>query len=126
MRTERPPLLWDLAVDDDEGFFRLLGEAIAHGLTRGNELDELTLKADNIVVEHDDGTTHPGDYVGITVIGPVGEWAPEQRWPVETGTEFANADLHRAATELDLTFGYTRAHADGGGSITLFFPASRS
>jgi hypothetical protein len=125
LRTERPPVLWDLTVADDEVFYRLLGEVIAHGLGRGNELGELTLKADNIVVEPDDGLTEPGDYIGITVIGPSGDWHPEQKWPVDAGTTFVNADLHRAATEAHLIFGYTRAHPDGGGSITLFLPAVR-
>lgn len=126
MRTERPPRLWDLSVDDDEAFFRLLGETIAHGLTRGNELADLTLKADNIIVEHDDGLTEPGDYIGITVIGPAGDWYPEQRWPVDIGSTFVNDDLHGAATEAQLTFGYTRAYPEGGGSVTLFVAASRS
>lgn len=125
MRTERPPVLWDLSVDDEEVFYRLLGEVIAHGLALGNELGELTLKADNIVVEPDDGLTEPGDYIGITVLGPAGDWSPEQKWPVEDGATFINADLHGAAEEADLTFGYTRAMPEGGGSVTLFVPAVR-
>ncbi len=126
MRTERPPRLWNLSVGEDEVFFRLLGETIAHGLTRGNELADLTLKADNIVVEHDDGLTEPGDYIGITVLGPNGDWHPEQRWPVDADTNFVNADLHDTAAQARLTFGYARAYPEGGGSITLFFAASRS
>jgi hypothetical protein len=122
MRIERPSRLWKLSADD-ETFFRLLGEAIAHGLSRGNELGELTLKADNIVVETDDLTV-PGDYVGITVVGPAGDWFPEQRWPVDPATTFVNSDLHLAARGADLIFGYTRAYPDGGGSVTLYFPAT--
>jgi hypothetical protein len=125
MRTERPPVLWDLSVDDEEIFYRLLGEAIAHGLGRGNELGGLTLKADNIVVEHDDGLTEPGDYIGITILGPIGDWSPEQAWPVDAGATFVNTDLHGAAAEAHLTFGYTRASPEGGGSITLFLPGVR-
>jgi hypothetical protein len=49
MRLERPPLLWSLSADD-EAFFRLLGETISHGLTRGNEVGDLTLNASNTVV----------------------------------------------------------------------------
>jgi hypothetical protein len=126
MRTERPPLLWNLSVDDEEALFRLLGETIAHGLGRGNELGELTLKADNIVVEHEDGVTEPGDYIGITVIGPAGDWYPEQTWPVDEDTTFVNPDLHRAATGAGLTFGYTRGYPEGGGSVTLFFTGRRT
>ena len=101
MRIERPPLLWNLSVDP-EPFFRLLGEMISYGLTRGNELGELTLKADNITVGLD-GPPHPGDYVGITILG-TGGWAPEQTWPLDTGSEdsFVTPDLHEAAIGADL------------------------
>jgi hypothetical protein len=122
MRLERPPLLWNLAADD-EAFFRLLGETIAHGLARGNELGELTLKADNLVFEDDD-LTDPGDYVGISVIGPRGDWYPEQRWPIHGEATSASPDLHTAAIAADLIFGYTRAHSGGGGSVTLLFPVA--
>ena len=125
MHIERPPLLWDLSADP-EGFFRLLGEMISRGLTRGNQLGELTLKADNMTIDPD-GPTDPGDYVGITVLG-TGDWLPEQTWPLDLGSEgsFVTLDLHEAAAAVELIFGYTRVLKGDSGSITVFFPASRA
>ena len=122
MRVERPPLLWDLSAEP-EAFFRLLGEMISRGLTRGNELGGLTLKADNITIGPD-GPADPGDYVGITVFG-AGDWSPEQIWPLDPATEepFVTPDLHDAAAAADLIFGYTRGLGADSGSITVFFPA---
>ena len=122
MQIERPPLLWNLSVDAD-AFFRLLGEMISRGLTRGNELGELTLKADNIAVGPD-GPADPGDYVGITVLG-AGDWSPEQIWPLDPAAEepFVTPDLHEAAAAVDLVFGYSRVLNADSGSITVYFPA---
>ena len=124
MQIERPPLLWNVSADP-EAFFGLLGEMICRGLTRGNELGELTLKADNIVVGPD-GPADPENYVGITVLGS-GDWSPEQTWPLDPATDeaFVTPDLHEAAAAVDLVFGYTRVLGDDSGSITVFLPPSR-
>lgn len=125
MQIERPPLLWDLSAEP-EAFFRLFGEMISRGLTRGSELGELTLKADNIVIGPD-GPADPGEYVGITVLG-AGDWSPEQIFPLDSTTDesFVTPDLHEAAAAVDLIYGYTRVlSADyDKGSITVLFPAS--
>jgi len=42
IRTEAPPEPWQPDADD-ETFFGLLGEMIVLGLSRGNELGDLTL-----------------------------------------------------------------------------------
>lgn len=124
MRIERPPLLWNLSVDP-EPFFRLLGEMISRGLTRGNELDQLTLNANNVTIDHDEGPAAPGNYVALTVVGD-GDWSPEQTWPPAEGDHgpFVSPDLHAAAAEADPPLIYTRVFGSDSGSITALFPAS--
>ena len=53
VKVERPPALWQ-ADTEAEPFLALLGELIASGLGRGNELADLTLNVANVVVEPDD------------------------------------------------------------------------
>ena len=70
VKVERPPALWQ--ADTEVGpFLALLGELIALGLGRGNELDGLTLNVANVVVEPDDeeGSVPEGEFVAITVRG---------------------------------------------------------
>jgi len=68
LKVERPPTLWE-ADTETKPFLALLGELIALGLGRGNELAELTLNVANVVVEPDDedGSIPEGEYVAITV-----------------------------------------------------------
>ncbi len=49
LRTEAPPEPWQM--DADETFFPLLGEMIAAGLARGNELGDITLSFANVRVK---------------------------------------------------------------------------
>ena len=77
MKVERPPLLWSPDTED-EPFLRMLGEMIALGLGRGNELEDLTLNVSNVVVEPDEDDDEvewipEGEYVAITVRG-AGAW----------------------------------------------------
>lgn len=98
---------------------------IARGLTRGNELADLTLNANNVTIDHDDGPAAQGDYVALTIRGD-GDWSPEQRWPLaeDDAGPFVSTDLHAAAAAADPQLAYTRVlGVHGGGSITVFFPA---
>jgi hypothetical protein len=72
VKVERPPTLWE-ADTETEPFLALLGELIALGLGRGNELADLTLNVANVVVEPDDedGSIPEGEFVAITVRGAV-------------------------------------------------------
>ena len=74
VKVERPPALWE-ADTEVEPFLALLGELIALGLGRGNELAGLTLNVANVVVEPDDedGSIPEGEFVAITVRGG-GSW----------------------------------------------------
>ena len=74
VKVERPPALWE-ADTETEPFLALLGELIALGLGRGNELAGLTLNVANVVVEPDDedGSIPEGEFVAITVRGG-GSW----------------------------------------------------
>ena len=51
MRTEAPPETWQPEADD-ESFFRVLGEIIAAGLARRNELADLTPNNKGVEVVH--------------------------------------------------------------------------
>ncbi|HET7928509.1 MAG TPA: hypothetical protein VFM40_03065 [Actinomycetota bacterium] len=77
MKVERPPTLWE-AETEVEPFLALLGQMIALGLGRGNELEDLTLSVSNVVVEPDGDDEEAewipaGEYVAITVRG-AGAW----------------------------------------------------
>jgi len=77
LKVERPPMLWE-AETEAEPFLALLGQMIALGLGRGNELGDLTLNVSNVVVgpdeDDEDAEWIPGgEYVAITVRG-AGAW----------------------------------------------------
>jgi hypothetical protein len=67
MQVERPLLLWEIEAEE-EPFVRLVGEMIAVGLGRRNDLADLVLSAANVTVPPEAaGDRLPaGDYVGIT------------------------------------------------------------
>ena len=56
MKVERPPQLWSPDTED-EPFLRMLGEMIALGLGRGNELEDGILNVSNVVVEPEGSVT---------------------------------------------------------------------
>jgi hypothetical protein len=120
MHVESPPMIWEADVEDVR-FVPLLGEMIVVGLTRGNKLEELTLRAANVVVEADAAGAIPhGEFIAISVSGR-GDWAPEWRWrPGDRlpGGPYANFD--KLATG-GAAFAYGRVE-DAGGSVTVFLP----
>lgn len=120
MQVERPPELWEVD-GEDEPFVRLLGEMIAVGLGRGNELSELALNVANVVVEPDaaDDPLPAGDYVAVTVRGR-GDWRPEERW--SAGSPRAKGLIRcidQAAREARVRFAYIRGSGEAG-SLTVF------
>ena len=123
MRTEAPPEPWQPDADD-ETFFGLLGEMIVLGLTRGSELDDLTLSFANVTVEPSAADPMPaGDHVAVTIRGG-GDWTPERTWQAEQPRSlhpFVTPDLEAAATRAGAVFGYVRQTAPDEGSITAFF-----
>lgn len=123
MRTEAPPETWQPEADD-ESFFRLLGEIIAAGLARGNELADLTLSFSNMVVEDSAAGSMPvGEHVAMTVRG-AGDWSPEGTWARGRGASpspFVSSDLEAAVEASDAVFGYTRQTGPTDGSITVLF-----
>jgi hypothetical protein len=124
MRVERPPVLWQVDVDD-EPFIRMLGEMIVVGLLHHDVLAELTLNASNVVVGDDgpDGVT-PGDYVAITVRGP-GAWKRDQTWTPSSSEPLWSADLDAAVRAASVSFACLRRPSPDEGSITVFIPRSR-
>jgi hypothetical protein len=124
LRVERPPELWTTSVDL-EPFIRLLGEMIAAALARnGNKLEEITLNVSNVVVEPEAAEPAPeGGYVAVTIRSR-GDWGPETRWSPGEATRMINPDLTVALTTANASYAYTRALADGEGSITVFFAAA--
>jgi hypothetical protein len=123
MRTEAPPETWQPEADD-ESFFRVLGEIIAAGLARGNELADLTLSFSNMVVEDSAAGSMPvGEHVAMTVRG-AGDWSPEGTWARGRGASpspFVSSELEAAVEASDAVFGYTRQTGPTGGSITVLF-----
>jgi hypothetical protein len=121
MHVERPPELWQAAVEDVR-LVPLLGEMIAFGLSRGNVLRALTLNAANVVVEEDCDDLAPcGEYVALSVMGK-GDWRPEWTWRSEASLPGdAHTDLGRALVGSGAAFAYAR-HIGDGGSITAFLP----
>jgi hypothetical protein len=112
MRTERPLELWE-ADTRDELFLPMLGEMIALGLGRGNELEDLTLNVSNMTVEPDDepdeaGAWVPeGHYVAVTVRG-AGRWQ-DDLWRAGQGpTKGLLSDVGPAADTAGAVFAYTR------------------
>ena len=125
MRTERPPELWE-ADTRDELFLPMLGEMIAMGLGRGNELADLTLNVSNTTVEPEDDPDQEGewipegDYVAVTVKGP-GMWADDM-WRAGQGpTKGLLYDVGPAAETAGAVFAYTR-DLGAEGSVTVFLP----
>lgn len=122
MRTEAPPEPWTPDADD-ETFFGLLGEMIALGIGRGNDLAELTLSFSNLVVDADADPIPAGEHVAVTVHGR-GDWTPERTWSPSVGatpSPFVSPDLESAAARAGAAFGYTRQVGADEGSITLLF-----
>ena len=121
MRVERPPELGEVDTDD-EPFLRMLGEMIAAGLGRGNELAELTLNVSNVTVEPDDedGSIPQGDYVAVTVRG-AGTWE-DDLWRTGQGrTRGLLSNIGPAADAAGAVHAYAR-DLGGGGSVTAFLP----
>jgi hypothetical protein len=121
VKVERPPTLWE-ADTEIEPFIALLGQLIALGLGRGNELAELSLNVANVVVEPDDeeGSIPQGEFVAITVRGG-GSWDDETWRP---GSEPATETLREvgpAAEAAGVVYGYSR-NLGGEGSVTVFLP----
>ena len=125
MRVERPPTLWEVAVDD-EPFIRMLGEMIVVGLLHHDVLAELTLNVANVTVDDDgpDGVG-VGDYVAISVSGP-GEWERDARWTPASTEPFWSPDLDAAIRAASGSFAYRRRLGEDEGSITVFIPRSAS
>jgi hypothetical protein len=122
LEVQRPPELWQVAVDD-RALIRLLGEMIAATLARGNPLHEVVLNVANVTVVEDDAGAvqlpRPGDYVAMTV-GGKGESGPPVRWSPDADTLLVSDDLDGAARAAAVPFAYTQNRA-GEGTITVFF-----
>lgn len=124
VRVERPPLLWSPDTED-EPFLRMLGEMIALGLGRGNELEDLTLNVSNVVVEPDEDDEEldwlqDGEYVAITVRG-AGAW-DDDTWRTGQGpTTGLLCDVGPAADVAGAVYAYTRDLAPEG-SVTALLP----
>jgi hypothetical protein len=120
MRVERPPLLWELDAQD-EPLLRMLGEMIATGLGRGNELGELTLNVSNVTVEPGDEEWIPaGDYVALTVRG-AGSWGDDVWHAGDGPTKGILCNVAPAADAAGAAYAYARDLGEEG-SITVFLP----
>jgi hypothetical protein len=124
LRTEAPPEPWEPDADE-ETFFRLLGEMIVAGLSRGNELGDVTLSFANVSVEPAAADPMPaGDHVAMTIRAS-GDWTPERTWDRRRGASpapFFTNDLEAAISASDSVFGYVRQTDPDEGSITVLFP----
>jgi hypothetical protein len=125
MKVERPPLMWSPDIDD-EPFLRMLGEMIALGLGRGNELADLTLNVSNVTVGLEDepdeeGAWIPeGDYVAVTVRGP-GTW-DDDTWRAGQGpTKGLVCNVGPAADTAGAVYAYVRNLVPEG-SVTALLP----
>jgi hypothetical protein len=124
LKVERPPTLWE-AETEVEPFLALLGEMIALGLGRGNELAELTLNVSNVVVEPDEDDWEvdripDGEYVAITVRG-AGAW-DDETWRAGQGpTTGLLSNVGPAADAAGAVYAYTRDLVVEG-SVTVFLP----
>ena len=124
MQTERPPVMWE-ADTDDERFIPMLGEMIAVGLRRGNELAQLTLAVSNVTVEEEDDAEEtpwlePGDYVAVTVKGP-GRWSDDVWRSSEGPTRGLLANVAPRADDAGAVYAYAR-DLGGEGAVTVFLP----
>ena len=124
MKVERPPTLWE-AETEVEPFLALLGEMIALGLGRGNELGDLTLNVSNVVAEPDEDDEEvdripDGEYVAITVRG-AGAW-DDDTWRAGQGpTTGPLSTVGPAADAAGAVYAYTRDLV-AEGSVTVFLP----
>ena len=123
LRVERPPLLWEADIDD-QALVRVLGEMIVAALTRGTDLADVVLRANNVTVEPDPDeelvVPAPGDYIALSILG-AGSWGPEIHWrPAQAPAPvLVSATLDAAARAAGIPYAYTRSGADGG-SVTIF------
>jgi hypothetical protein len=124
LKVERPPTVWE-AETEVEPFLALLGQMIALGLGRGNELGDLTLNVSNVVVapDQDDGEVERipgGEYVAITVRG-AGAWN-DDTWRAGQGPPTGPLrDVRTAAAAAGAVYAYSRDLAPGG-SVTALLP----
>jgi hypothetical protein len=122
LKVERPPLLWE-AETEVEPFLALLGQMIALGLGRGNELEDLTLNVSNVVVEPDEDDEElewipGGEYVAITVRG-AGAW-DDDTWRAGQGPTMGSLrDVGTAAAAAGAVFAYARDLAPEGSVTAL-------
>ena len=133
MKVERPPQLWSPDTEDERWlsphlpgpFLRMLGEMIALGLGRGNELEDLTLNVSNVVVEPDEDDDEvewipDGEYVAITVRG-AGAW-DDDTWRAGQGpTTGLLCNVGPAADGAGAVYAYTRDLVPEG-SVTALLP----
>jgi hypothetical protein len=124
LKVERPPTLWE-AETEVEPFLALLGEMIALGLGRGNELADLTLNVANVVVEPDEegGSIPQGEFVAISVRGG-GSW-DDEAW--REGVAPASGlleDVGPVARAAGAVYAYAR-NLGAEGSVTVFLPRAR-
>ena len=121
MNVERPPQMWEVDAADED-FLRVLGEMIAIGLGRGNELADLTLSVANVTAEADeeDEWIPAGDYVAISVRGD-GTW-DDDAWREGQGpTTGLLSNVGPAADRAGAVYAYTR-NLGSEGSVTTLFP----
>ena len=124
LKVERPPMLWE-AETEVEPFLALLGQMIALGLGRGNELRDLTLNVSNVVVEPDQDDEEVewipgGEYVAITVRG-AGAWN-DDTWRAGQGpTTGLLCNVGPAADAAGAVYAYTRDLVPEG-SVTALLP----
>jgi hypothetical protein len=123
LKVERPPTLWE-AETEVEPFLALLGQMIALGLGRGNELGDLTLNVSNVVVEPDQDDEEVewipgGEYIAITVRG-ASAWNDDRwRWP---GTDHGTISRRRHGRRCrGGVYAYSRDLAPEG-SVTALLP----
>ena len=123
LRTEAPPDPWQPDADD-ETFFGLLGEMLAMGLAKGNELGDLTLSFANVTIDDQASDPMPaGNHVAVTIRGP-GDWTPGSIWDArrpEAALPFVTADLRAAARRAGASFGYVGQTGNREGGITMLF-----
>jgi hypothetical protein len=105
MRVERPPVVWEVDVDD-EPFIRMLGEMIVLGLLHHDVLAGMTLNASNVTVGDDgpDGVAE-GDYVAITIKAP-GDWEVDLSWTPASTEPFSSPDLDTALRAASVSFAH--------------------
>jgi hypothetical protein len=124
LKVERPPTLWE-AETEVEPFLALLGEMIALGLGRGNELGDLTLNVSNVVVEageDDEGAKWipDGEYIAVTVRG-AGGWS-DDTWRAGQGPSTGLLrDVGPAAHAAGAVYAYARDLA-AESSVTALLP----